>query len=321
MKPSLKLILLILFFSVLIGQAGWIVFADGSTLTEAQYWALVQESHDEVVRLKAASAEDISGGMEQLATRWEAVTEVEVDGKKVPVDHQYLIKMMRTVPPDLERLDDLLASLLNAQQIAPSGVFSSADLVPLKEILARPEFQWAEPAQNPVSEWLQKIFDVISRWANEILGLTFDVAGSDVTAVILTALLMVVFFFVFRTLFTDFLNEVKMNAENGEEEPLTADAAFAKAQQLSRGGDYRSAVRYLYLSTLLILDERGVMRYDRSKTNREYLRSVANSPELSKPLEEVIEVFDNVWYGYHSLEEDTFKHYSDRVEELKEKRS
>jgi hypothetical protein len=68
------------------------------------------------------------------------------------------------------------------------------------------------------------------------------------------------------------------------------------------------------------MDERGVLRYDRSKTNREYLRSVANSPELAKPLEEVIEVFDNVWYGYHPLEEESFKHYSARVEELKEKK-
>lgn len=321
MKLPLKSILLILFFSVLVGQAGWIVFADASTLTETQYWALMQESRDEVVRLKTASAEEISGGMEQLAARWEAIIEVEVDGKKIPIDHQYLIGMMRSDSPDLERLDDLLTSLLNAQQTAPSGVFSSADIVPLKEILTRPEFQWAEETPNPVSDWLQKIFDEINRWLNEILGMTFDIADSDVTAIILTVLLAVVFFFVFRTLFADFLNEVKMNGENGEEEPLTADAAFAKAQQLSRGRDYRSAVRYLYLSTLLILDERGVMRYDRSKTNREYLRSVANSPELSKPLEEVIEVFDNVWYGYHSLEEDTFKHYSDRVEELKEKKS
>lgn len=69
------------------------------------------------------------------------------------------------------------------------------------------------------------------------------------------------------------------------------------------------------------MDERGILRYDRSKTNREYLRSVSNMPELAKPLGEVIEVFDNVWYGYHSLEEETFKKYSDRVEELKGKKS
>ncbi|MBI3170474.1 MAG: DUF4129 domain-containing protein [Chloroflexi bacterium] len=319
MRSALKFAQL-LFIAVLLGQAGWTVFADASTLTEDQYWALVQESRDEIARLKNASAEEISLGMEQLAARWEAVTEVEVDGKRIPVDHQYLTEMMRTNPPDLERLDELLASFLDAKRVAPIGAFSSADLAPLKEILSRPEFQWAEAAPNPAMEWIQKIFDTIIGWLNKILGITLDAADSNVTTFIMAALLAAVFIFVFRTLFADFLNEAKMNGEN-EEEPLTSESAFAKAQRLSRGGDYRAAVRYLYLSTLLILDERGVMRYDRSKTNREYLRSVSNSPELSKPLEEVIEVFDNVWYGYHTLEEDTFKHYSDRVEELKEKRS
>ena len=135
-------------------------------------------------------------------------------------------------------------------------------------------------------------------------------------------LLVAILFFVFRTLFVDFIKEAQLNGEeSGENELLTSESAFNKAQSLSRGGDYRSAVRYLYLSSLLLMDERGVLRYDRSKTNREYLRSVANSPELAKPLEEVIEVFDNVWYGYHSLEEESFKHYSDRVEELKDKKS
>jgi len=133
--------------------------------------------------------------------------------------------------------------------------------------------------------------------------------------------LTVVLFLIFRTLFTDFINEARTAEENIAEELLTSEAAFERAQSLSRGGDYRAAVRFLYLSSLLLLDERGLLRYDRSKTNREYLRSVSSSPELQKPLSEVIEVFDDVWYGYHQVNEEAFKHYSDRVEELKEKKS
>ena len=67
-------------------------------------------------------------------------------------------------------------------------------------------------------------------------------------------------------------------------------------------------------------DAEELLRYDRTRTNREYLRTVSDSPELAQPLAEVIEVFDNVWYGYHEMDEASFKHYSDRVEELKEKK-
>jgi hypothetical protein len=79
-------------------------------------------------------------------------------------------------------------------------------------------------------------------------------------------------------------------------------------------------VRYLYLSSLLILDEHGVLRYDRSRTNREYLRSVSSKPELAKPLSDVIDVFDRVWYGYDSVDDETYQSYVKHVDELREKK-
>lgn len=319
MHTSYKRVLLF----VLLAFCSWQVqqtFAQASPLTEEKYWGLIQESRAIVARLENESEEKTLQELDQLAARWEAVTEVDVDGKRIPLDQQYLVEMLRANPPDLKKLDETLASLLRSRLGAPTDAFTPFDLTPLAEILARPEFQWAETAPNPASDWLNRILAEINRWLNEILGFTFDVAGSDVVSIIMAILLAVVFVFIARTLFSDFLNEAQLK-ESGEEEPLTSEAALAKAQQLSRGGDYRAAVRYLYLSTLLILDERGIMRYDRSKTNREYLRGVANSPELSKPLGEVIDVFDNVWYGNHALEEESFNHYSKRVEELKEKGS
>jgi hypothetical protein len=134
-------------------------------------------------------------------------------------------------------------------------------------------------------------------------------------------LLVLILAYIFRGLFADMITDAHLTGDgNSGDEILTAEAAFQRAQTLSRGGEYRSAVRYLYLSSLLLLDERGLLRYDRTRTNREYLRTVSDSPELVQPLTEVIEVFDNVWYGYHELDEASFKHYSDRVEELKEKK-
>ncbi len=275
-------------------------------------------------RLKGLSAAKVKENLASLAHEWEVITEVEVDGQVIPVDNKYLIGILGADKPDLDNIASLLDVLLAAHEKYPNMVFSAADLASLNIILSRPEFLWPEKAPNPLSEWFQKLWDGFFRWLNDILGnrqITIpvnDVMLSVIASIFLAAILI----YVFRTLLVDFMKEAHINGqEDGENEPLTAEAAFEKAQTLSRGGDYRSAVRYLYLSSLLLMDERGVLRYDRSKTNREYLRSVANSPELAKPLEEVIEVFDNVWYGYHSLEEESFKHYSARVEELKEKKS
>ena len=145
--------------------------------------------------------------------------------------------------------------------------------------------------------------------------------GWSITSTLAVTLLVLILAYIFRGLFADLITDARLNGDGDSgDEILTADTAFQRAQSLSRGGEYRSAVRYLYLSSLLLLDERGLLRYDRTRTNREYLRTVSDQPELSEPLSEVIDVFDNVWYGYHELDEERFKHYSDRVEELKEKK-
>ena len=69
-----------------------------------------------------------------------------------------------------------------------------------------------------------------------------------------------------------------------------------------------------------MLDERGLLRYDRSRTNREYLRSVSSKSQLATPLRDVIDVFDRVWYGFESVDEQTYQSYLQHVDELREKK-
>ena len=117
---------------------------------------------------------------------------------------------------------------------------------------------------------------------------------------------------------TDFTADAEFDADdNATEIPLTSETALARAQTLSESGDNRTAVRYLYLSSLLQMEERGLLRYDRSRTNQEYLRLVQSQPELADTLTDVVTVFDRVWYGYQPIDEETFIHYRNRVVALK----
>ncbi len=294
-----------------------------AAISESAYWELVSRSRENASKLKGMSELNIKQGMTQLANEWTPIIEVEMeDGHIIEVNNQYLLRSIQVKSPNIDAIIKILDALLAAHAEYPDKVFSTADLDPLHEILARKEFQWAKALPNPINEWLQKMRERFSRWFDSIFGNTeISMPLGRVFPFIASILLAVVFFIVFKTFFSDFASEARLNLDDEEEsEPLTSDAAFDKAQTLSRVGDYRAAVRYLYISSLLLLDERDIMRYDRSKTNREYLRSVVNSPELAQPLSEVIEVFDNVWYGYHTLEEESFKHYSKRVEELKGKK-
>ncbi len=298
-----------------------------STIQDDEYWELVQSSRVAVSALATQPSDEIKKGLNALADQWEAVSAVEMDGQVIPLDNSYLIRLLRAEEPDLKVIDGLLVIMQAEHEQAAQEVFSTDDLNSLHTILTQPEFTWAEPVRNPLNDWFQKIIDAINDLINDLLSSIFGnnpLSGSINTftvGIVASIILAVILIFVYRTLFNDFIKETQLNESEEGSEPLTSEAAFDKAQSLSKGGDYRSAVRYLYLSSLLLMDERGILRYDRSKTNREYLRSVANAPELAKPLGEVIEVFDNVWYGYHDLEEESFRKYSDRVEELKGKKS
>lgn len=317
---ALRLALLATLSALLFGAVG---FARAARMDDAipvgDYWALLKSSRQTIAELNGKPDEEIRFALDDLAAQWDAVASVQLEsGETLPLDNSHITSALRAESPDLEALTALLDAILASSADGPEPRFTKDDIQPLREILARPEFQWKEEQPNPVNDWLQRMWDRFAAWLNKLIpDVTIAIDPTPIAAILLVIILL----YAFRGLFVDLISDARLNA-NGEDsdELLTADSAFQRAQSLSRGGDYRAAVRYLYLSSLLLLDERGLLRYDRSRTNREVLRSVSDKPELSQPLGEVVDVFDNVWYGYHELDENTFKHYSDRVEELKDKK-
>jgi hypothetical protein len=102
-----------------------------------------------------------------------------------------------------------------------------------------------------------------------------------------------------------------------EERALSSTDARARAQELLNNGDVRSAVRYLYLSSLLWLHEHKLLRYERSLTNREYLAQVQNNPGLHERLAPVVSTFDRVWYGKRPIDNEALRAYQDQVDALR----
>lgn len=61
-------------------------------------------------------------------------------------------------------------------------------------------------------------------------------------------------------------------------------------------GNFRRAVRLLYLKTLKDLSDKGMVEIRREKTNADYLREIS-SPGLRAPFSDVTLLFEYVWYG------------------------
>jgi hypothetical protein len=286
------------------------------------YWQLVQDTHEAIGALVGATPEATSFELAEWANRWAAVTAVELsDGTVIPLDTSFLVSRLRDPEVTPAELESLFLALQKSGQSWSEPTYGRQSLLPLDEILSRPEFFW--PEEEPT--FFDRIWEQILEQLLRLLARILPSAASGLGPIVQTALtiagiviLLGVLVFTFRGLLTDLVSEADTTSD-GElgDEKLNADQALRRAQNSSTSGDYRSAVRYLYLSSLLLLEERDLIRYDRSQTNQEYLRSVAGRPELAVILQDVIDVFDRVWYGFQSLDSRAYAQYQARVEQLR----
>jgi hypothetical protein len=292
-----------------------------SPLSWNEYWKQVEDTRRIILECEQIPPEQAHAQLEGLVIQWEAITSVVLpDGREMAVDQSYLISLLRMTSPDLVRIDHLLAVMLAERDTLGQGQFTADDLASLSRILARPEFQWKD--QNNQPNVLQKLWQRIQQELSNLGQKFFGFKGVNyVLGIGAVLLLAATLLFLFRNLLFGFVAEAQLapRARAGSE-VLTADTALKRAQDLSGSGDYRSAVRYLYLSALMLLEERGLLRYDRTKTNREYLRSVSGYPELETSLRFVVEVFDRVWYGYQPLEDRDYQFYERQVGKLRQQR-
>lgn len=292
--------------------------ARGAALTPEAYWQKLEATRAQLAQLAEAPPEAARAALDAAADEWTAIREVTLpDGTRLPLDHLALAAQLRRDPPDLARLADQIDSILAAREAWPAPRHQAQDLEALNRLLARPEFQWVE--QPP--SWLEQLWRDLQaafwRFVAQLIGeapVDLDGLGYVFTAAGIIGLLIVLIF-IARALRAGFAAEAQAHVDD-EAAVMSAQAALQRAQALSRAGDYRTAVRYLYLSALLLLDERGLLRYDRSLTNREYLRRVADKPELARHLREVVEVFDRVWYGYQPLDAAAYARYAEHVAAL-----
>ncbi len=130
------------------------------------------------------------------------------------------------------------------------------------------------------------------------------------------ALGIVVVFFI-RQIQRNLIREVR-----DEEPEIAADhvdtekVALARAETAVESNDFRGALRYLYLSAILHLQERGILPYDKSLTNREYLHQSPVDIDLQATLGPAVSVFDEVWYGHKPCDAETVASYRNLLQKI-----
>ncbi len=80
-------------------------------------------------------------------------------------------------------------------------------------------------------------------------------------------------------------------------------------------GQYRQAVRYLYLKSLKQLSDLDLIKWKADKTNRDYTIELHSSP-FSTLFSEITLLFDYAWYGNAAINENTFSRIKSTFEKF-----
>jgi hypothetical protein len=79
-----------------------------------------------------------------------------------------------------------------------------------------------------------------------------------------------------------------------------------KIQRAVAARDYRMAVRYMYLKSLQLLNEKQWIRYHANGTNYEYVNQMS-AHKLASEFSFLTRVYDYVWYGEFTITEEQFE--------------
>lgn len=82
------------------------------------------------------------------------------------------------------------------------------------------------------------------------------------------------------------------------------------AQQLMQKQNYKDAIRAVYMSTLYLLDEKGIMKFAQNKTNYEYFYALGTrgsiKHSLQQPFRSLVDRVESVWFGFASCDKSDY---------------
>jgi len=191
----------------------------------------------------------------------------------------------------------------------------------IKNYQKQEAFNYVEKSDNPnfivrVFDWLKRKFyallEKIFRW---LFGI--KTAGKYLRyflKVLPYFAVMIFAYLIFRFMVgIDLIKTGKTLKKNPNKVYLSEDERIIHEENLQtlidkavRNKQYRLAVRYYYLQVLKQLMDSGVIEWHNEKTNRDYVRELAQS-KLASYFKNLTFIYDYVWYGNYNPAEKEFK--------------
>jgi hypothetical protein len=141
-------------------------------------------------------------------------------------------------------------------------------------------------------------------------GLDGFFSNSSVRAITYIILIAFFIFIIYRIIVVNnlflFYSSKKLPVDEEEEAvDISSDNLDDKINKAAGEKDYRSAIRYLYLKGLRLLNEKGWIRYHAQSTNHDYVYQLSQNP-VAGDFRFLTQVYDYVWYGEFAVNDEQY---------------
>ncbi|EJL76081.1 DUF4129 domain-containing protein [Chryseobacterium populi] len=180
---------------------------------------------------------------------------------------------------------------------------------------------------KPRESFWQKFLRKLDKILQTIFGETVFTKSANITAVLirLFAIILVGFllYFIIRYILAKngnlFFGKRNKKVTIHEEElhenihEINFPESISKFEQ---SGDYRSAVRYQFLFVLKKLSDKKLITWNPEKTNKDYGTEL-KAPHLKNDFSNLSYIFDYVWYGEFSIDEQDYQKFKNQYQAFK----
>jgi hypothetical protein len=301
----------------------------------------VVRAAEQVERIKsdAQYAEDGIPYIKKLLPRTETV---RFDNRTVAVDNAWLwsmldsyqkesqqqerLSILNNVAGRLRALDQHLRQAETSEVTSPNN---EGERERLREILSRSEYQ--PPPESRIGKYIRlglaKLRELVVAVRDAFWKLIQSVFGAGVQGGALSKVIVIAVIGAALIIAVRMLSRIKPRKgrsrkrivlgeeiDAGTTPKVLVDAALAAA----KSGDFRLAIRKLYVSLLYDLADRGLIELEDSATNRDYLARASSHRPLVQPMRFLTDRFDHVWYGMYPTSEEDFsncmEHYRQAIQ-------
>jgi hypothetical protein len=303
----------------------------------SDYLARINSSVETLKELKRdrSMAEEAIANIKQWMPESE---DVEAGQRTVTVDNRWLHAMLKEYVEEKDRqkqnvkLDEAIGRLesLASHVDRLETEASSPDSDPkeqIRSILARPQF--AEKHESPITRAMREVREKILNTIREIFVRIWEaIFGAGTRAnwlmriiVILAIILSIALIARVAMRYKPERKKSKKRVVLGEEieEGMSAADLAEAGVAAARAGDFRTAIRKLYIALLYDLSERKLLEIEPYATNRDYLSKVSRFDSLAAPMRYMTECFDYCWYGMFPASEQEFSAYFNRYQEARDR--